>query len=118
MGSKLFPGVCRKKALKVLRALLVELEVPSAEKYRHRDCCSCVVLVQSLHICVCRTHDWRRGHARDMARGGSRLWEILKAGDWRSPAFLKYLDAQELESGAVAEVHELGELSDSDEDVC
>ena len=40
----------------------------------------------------CRTHDWRRGHARDLQRGGARLWEILQAGDWKSPAFLSYLD--------------------------
>ena len=71
----------------------------------------------SLHEFVhCRTHDWRRGHARDLQRGGARLWEILQAGDWKSPAFLSYLDAHQLEAGCVAEAHELGEIENSDED--
>ena len=35
------------------------------------------------------------------------------AGEWRSPAFLKYLDVMELESAAVVEAH-LEEESDED----
>ena len=68
-----------------------------------------------------RTHDLRRGHAQaraprplarcdragvqDMLEGGSRLGAILKAGQWRSPAFLQYINSQDLESGAVLEVY-------------
>ena len=62
-----------------------------------------------------RTHDFRRGHARDMLNSGARLCEILKAGEWRSAAFLAYLDGVELESAANLEAH-LGESSDEDVD--
>jgi hypothetical protein len=46
---------------------------------------------------------FRRGHARDMVQFGSRIGEILAAGQWKSPAFLQYLDWQELEAAAVVE---------------
>ena len=60
-----------------------------------------------------RTHDLRRGHARDMLHAGARLGEILRAGEWRSAAFLTYLDREELECDATLEAH-LGESSDED----
>ena len=53
-----------------------------------------------------RTHDFRRGHARDLQSNGSTLRDILLAGDWRSPAFMQYLDAEQLEDDAVLEAHE------------
>ena len=62
-----------------------------------------------------RTHDLRRGHARDLQERGGVLREILAAGDWRSPAFLRYLDVGELERGVVAEAH-LDDSSDDEED--
>ena len=37
-----------------------------------------------------RTHDLRRGHARDMQAAGCSVKEIKKKGQWRSPAFLLY----------------------------
>ena len=40
-----------------------------------------------------------------MQVGGKNLYQILKAGDWKSPAFLAYMDNIELEHGAVAESH-------------
>jgi len=42
----------------------------------------------------------------------------LHAGDWKSPAFLSYLDVHKLEEAVVAESHEpiFEELSDSGED--
>ena len=58
-----------------------------------------------------RPHDFRRGHARDLLRGGRRLHEILRAGEWTSPRFLEYLDRCELEDAAVLEAH-LDEESD------
>ena len=61
-----------------------------------------------------RTHDLRRGHAQDMAVRGSRLADILRAGDWRSAAFLSYLNKDELEAAAIREAH--GDLSSSDDD--
>ena len=41
---------------------------------------------------------------------GARLFDILKAGEWKSPAFLLYCDMHKLESSAVVEAH----LEDSD----
>ena len=77
-------------ALGRLRSMLCELNVESALAYR--------------------THDFRRGHARDLQENGSNLRDILQAGEWRSPAFLAYLDIDELSSGAVLEAH----LADED----
>ena len=57
------------------------------------------------------THAFRRGHARDLASSGARLCEILAAGQWKSPAFMQYLDMNELEAEAVLEAH-LGESDD------
>ena len=52
-----------------------------------------------------RTHDMRRGHALDLQLAGKPLYEILQAGEWRSPAFLAYLDKYTLEAAAVVEAH-------------
>lgn len=65
--------------------------------------------------------DFRRGHARDLVEKGAsfamdfgssasacasaRLFDILKAGEWKSPAFLLYCDMHKLESSAVVEAH-------------
>ena len=80
-------------ALGSLRDILSFLNVPDAHHFR--------------------THDFRRGHAEDLKLSGATLYEILMAGEWRSPAFLKYLDVMELESAAVVEAH-LEEESDED----
>ena len=45
-----------------------------------------------------------------LACAGARLFDILKAGEWKSPAFLLYCDMHKLESSAVVEAH----LEDSD----
>jgi hypothetical protein len=79
--------------LAALRRWLTCLGVPDATKYR--------------------THDIRRGHARDLQLAGSSLMEILKAGEWRSAAFLAYLDKGELECSATLEAH-LNESSDEE----
>ena len=72
-----------------------------------------------------RTHDLRRGHALDLQLSGEEharcllriarvlqrcmlgapLWEILAAGEWRSPAFMKYLDLHRLETDVVVQAH-------------
>ena len=44
---------------------------------------------------------------------GATIAEILGAGQWRSPAFLRYLDLADLERDAVAEAH-MDESSDED----
>ena len=71
--------------MEVLRSLLVAVQVPNAEKHR--------------------THDLRRGHARDLQASGAPLLEILRAGEWRPPAFLTYLDLEQLEHDAVVAAH-------------
>lgn len=84
------------------------------------------------------TRDFRRGHAQDLVDAGwpfvalhfhglasccslgARIGEILRAGEWRSPAFMAYLDVTALEAAAVVEAalgeedSELGSDSDSD----
>ena len=68
-----------------LRARLVELECKDA----------------ALHS----LHDFRRGHAQDMVAAGADLGTILRAGQWSSPAFMRYLDVEQLEGAAVVEAH-------------
>ena len=81
------------QVLAIIRETLLRLGVPNAQWYR--------------------THDFRRGHAQDLAKRGARLAEILRAGDWKSASFLQYLDREELEGGAVDEAH--GVVSSSDD---
>ena len=50
-GERLFPGVTAAGALKVLRSALEQLGVPRADEYR--------------------THDLRRGHAKDLQVAGT-----------------------------------------------
>ena len=50
-----------------------------------------------------------------MAEQGRKLCEILAAGEWRSPAFMCYMDKCELEKAAVTEAH-CDESSSEDED--
>ena len=94
-GAKPFARFSAGSALGCLRACLTTAEIPEAKLYR--------------------THDLRRGHARDLQRSGSSLIEILSAGEWRSPAFLKYLDKAQLETDAVIEAH-LAESSGGEEE--
>jgi hypothetical protein len=64
-----------------------------------------------------RTHDLRRDHADDLRASGASLWVILTAGQWSSPAFLKYLDTGKLEADAVLQAHldeSSGEENNSD----
>ena len=81
----LFEGMSSGEALRGLRRILQEMAEPEAAHYK--------------------THDLRRGHAEDLRASGATLREILLAGDWRSPAFLKYLNLEKLESEAVVQAH-------------
>ena len=82
-GSHLFPGLNAAAALRSLRCLLCLLLVEDARQFR--------------------LHDLRRGHAKDLQHAGATLGEILAAGQWRGPAFLRYLDVEELERDSVIE---------------
>ena len=44
------------------------------------------------------------------------MYQILSAGEWSSPAYLSYLNLQELEAGAVLLAH-VDESSSEDGDV-
>jgi len=114
VGHRPFSDVTAADALKTLRVMLVATGVPEGAAYR--------------------THDLRRGHAKDLqlsgacggagtvvsmlpktgcACRGAPLYEILAAGQWASPAFLAYIDANRLEEDLVLQAH----VDESDEDV-
>ena len=95
-GSQLFSGITAASALTALRHMLKSLGVSGHEAYR--------------------THDLRRGHALDLQCSGAPLWEILEAGEWTSPAFLKYLDLHRLDTELVVQAHAGDSDSDSDLD--
>jgi hypothetical protein len=92
-GQPLFSGITAAKALAGLRDLLGAVGVLEPNRYR--------------------THDLRRGHALDLQLSGAPLWEILSAGDWRSPAFLDYLNRFALERDMVMQAH----LDESDHEM-
>ena len=50
-------------------------------------------------------HAFRRGHAQDMLSNGATLTMILRAGEWRSAAFMSYLNMADLGERAVLEAH-------------
>ena len=94
VGASPFAQFRPPQVLAVIRDTLLGLGVPNAQRYR--------------------THDFRRGHAQDLAARGARLAEILRAGDWKSASFLQYLDREELEGGAVNEAHAVESSSDDE----
>ena len=57
-------------------------------------------------------HAFRRGAPEDLVRSGYPIGFILKAGGWRSGAFLRYTSAEALDTRAVTEAF----LSNSDSD--
>ena len=72
-----------KDANRELRRRLSCLQVPRADRYTLRA--------------------FRRGHATDMVARGARLWEVLQAGEWKSPVFLAYLKLNKVECEATKE---------------
>ena len=60
------------------------------------------------------THAVRRGMAQDILDMGGQLPALLKAGDWRSSAYLRYLRVSQTDDVAVAQAAMF--LSDSDEE--
>ncbi len=103
-GTPLFEGISPSRASFALKHMLGQIGVPKAEQHR--------------------THDLRRGRAKDLELSGWRvgqcvclgrplcaflagapLWEILAAGEWRSPAFMDYMDLHKLETDLVVQAH-------------
>ena len=114
MARRCSKQVTASTALRVLRTVLTALSFPNAAEYR--------------------THDLRRGMRRTFRSqadgwkalvcfaehallpfGGAKLWQILEAGEWRSPAFMKYLDVHRLETDLVVQAH-IDDESESDDD--
>ena len=89
-----FAGITAQAARKDLKKRLFQIGIDGASSYW--------------------LHDLRRGHAQDMVDSGGRLCEILKAGEWTSPAFTAYLDLEAVEMAGVVEAH-LAESDDEDE---
>ena len=85
IGVPIFNGISPSVARNTLRTYLGALGKPKARKFW--------------------CHDLRRGHADDLRASGASLYEILAAGQWRSPAFLTYLDMHSLEADAVLQAH-------------
>ena len=92
-GSQPFSAWRPDMVLSVLREVLQLLDVEDAQAYV--------------------AHDLRRGHAQDILLRGGTLIEILRAGDWRSAAFLDYLDKHRLERDATMAAH-LADSSDEE----
>ena len=44
-------------------------------------------------------------HARDLQAAEAPLCDILAAGQWKTPAFMAYIDVDELETAAVIQAH-------------
>jgi hypothetical protein len=86
VGSSPFAHISPGLALATLRRHLTALDVEHALTYR--------------------LHDFRRGHARDIAASGGTLYDILVAGGWSGPAFMTYMNIQELERDNRITAHE------------
>ena len=50
------------------------------------------------------SHGFRRGMAQDVVNSGGTLATLLKAGDWHSKAFFKYLRESHVQGHAIAEL--------------
>ena len=85
-GAKLFPHWCVKGGSPLrfsLHRRLAQLDVQQPQTYG----------LQS----------FRRGHAHQIMLDGGTLADVLKAGQWASPAFLLYLDRADIEHFAVVQ---------------
>ena len=58
------------------------------------------------------SHAFRRGMARDIVDGGGSLATLLRAGEWRSAAFVAYLKEHHAEDNAISQL--VVDHSDSD----
>ena len=82
---ELFSGVTCRRANEDLRRLLGHIGTVDSHLYR--------------------THDLRRGHAQDIAKNGGTFIQILRGGGWKSDAYKKYVDEEDMEDRAVAHAH-------------
>lgn len=111
-GTQPFRQITAASARRVLREMLGELRVKSAALYD--------------------THDLRRGHALDLQQASTRhivcssdsaftlhagvpLNDLLRAGGWKRPPFLRYLKIEDLDRDLVLRAHVDESSSDSEE---
>ena len=114
VGTRLFEGITASGALAYSDCAIMLC-----------TCCLCSGATTTLRILLeavgtqnahlYRPHDLRRGHAEDLRLSGAPLWKILAAGEWRSPAFLNYMDIHKMEIEMVMQGC-LDEESDCDVD--
>ena len=93
VGDAPFKRIKSEKANDILRKGCAKAKVKKAE------CFKC--------------HDFRRGHTKDMQVAGASLMEILEAGEWSSPRFMKYMDMNRLDRDIVISAH-MTKSSDED----
>lgn len=55
------------------------------------------------------THDFRRGHAKDLQDSGAPLAVILAAGEWKGRAVVSYMDLSQVERDVALEASMLSD---------
>ena len=58
------------------------------------------------------THDFRRGHAKDLQESGAPLAVIFAAGEWQGRSVVSYLDFSELARDVALEAYMLSDDED------
>ena len=81
-GTRPWHGVSPGFARQRLRRILELLSVPESSEYG--------------------LHDFRRGHAEDMRKCGCTLAQIMRAGQWKSAAFMTYLNEMEIDKAVAS----------------
>lgn len=96
-GSHPWSGVSAGLAMIRLRRVLEQLQLQEAASYRtqdlrrgHAEVSASCLKAQSLIFCA-------SCDPQEMRKSGCSLAEVLRAGQWRSAAFMKYLDEADLE---------------------
>jgi len=79
--GRLFPKACYSSFSRGMSFLLEKIGFPQAADFS--------------------SHGFRRGMAQEILRRGGSLADVLAAGGWRSPAFLLYLDRNEVDEAAI-----------------
>ena len=95
-GDKLFPMLKPAMTLKIVINALILMSVPGAQSMTWKSI--------------------RAGHATHMAASGATLAAILEAGEWRSAAFLNYIDSNVADSTEVLRQSLQAELDSESED--
>ena len=71
--------------------------------YSQRSCREFLCVGQVPNAELYGTHDFRRGHAKDLQDSGAPYAVILAAGEWKGRAVVSYLDLGEIERDVALE---------------